>query len=220
MESNTFHHALKILDDVCVGCTHCIQVCPTEALRVKRGKAVLMADRCIDCGECMRACPVNAIIVEQDDFSKILSYNYRVAIVPAVFIGQFPRNIPTREIYSAIHELGFTHVFEAEHGTRVLSEEISRYQEENNEVKPVISSFCPAVVRLIQVKFPTLTENIMLLKAPLDLSAIAYRKKLTDEGIDNSEIGIFYITPCAAKIAAVKKSGRRRYFFYKRCYQH
>lgn len=204
MENYTFHHALKILDEVCTGCTHCIKVCPTEALRVRNGKAVLSADRCVDCGECMRACPINAIIVEQDDFCKIFNFKYKVAIVPSVFIGQFPRNIPTREIYSALHELGFTHVFESEHGTRILSEEISNYQKKFEDVKPLISSFCPAVVRLIQVKFPTLVEHIMLLKAPLDLAAIAYRKRLTDEGIDNKELGIFYITPCAAKIAAVK----------------
>lgn len=204
MENNTFHHALKILDEVCNGCTHCMKVCPTEALRVRNGKAVLSADRCVDCGECMRACPINAIIVEQDDFGKIFDYKYRVAIVPSVFIGQFPRNIPTRRIYSAIHELGFTHVYESEHGARILSEEISAYQKKEDHIKPLISSFCPAVVRLIQVKFPTLTENIMLLKAPLDLAALAYRKRLNDEGIDNKEIGVFYITPCAAKIAAVK----------------
>ena len=204
MSYNSFHHALKILEDVCIGCTHCIKVCPTEALRVKQGVAVLSEDRCVDCGECMRSCPVNAIIVEQDDFSRIFDFKYRVAIVPSVFIGQFPRNIPTREIYSALHELGFTHVFEAEHGTRLLSQEIEKYQAEHPRIKPLISSFCPAVVRLVQVKFPSLVENIILLKAPIDIAALAYRKRLNDEGAPDPEIGLFYITPCAAKIAAVK----------------
>ncbi|MFO7657181.1 MAG: [Fe-Fe] hydrogenase large subunit C-terminal domain-containing protein [Bacteroidales bacterium] len=203
-EKHTFHHALKIVEEACIGCIHCMQVCPTEALRVRNGKAVLMPERCVDCGKCMKACPVNAIIVEQDDFHNIFQYNYRVAIVPSVFIGQFPRNIPTREIYSGILETGFTHVFEAEHGARLLGEKIPGYQKEHATLKPVISSFCPAIVRLIQVKFPTLVENIMLLKAPLDLAAIAYRNKLIESGLPEKEIGVFYITPCAAKIAAVK----------------
>jgi hypothetical protein len=44
----------------------------------------------------------------------------------------------------------------------------------------------------------------MLLKAPLDLAAISYKKELISRGYAEDEIGIFYITPCAAKIAAVK----------------
>jgi Na+-translocating ferredoxin:NAD+ oxidoreductase RNF subunit RnfB len=199
-----FHHALKIQEDVCTGCTHCMKVCPTEALRVKSGKAKLISEKCVDCGECMRVCPVNAIVIEEDDFSKIFSYKYRVALVPSVFIGQYPRNIATRKIYSGKHEAGFTHVYEAEHGSGLLIDLINRYLNSKPELRPVISSFCPAIVRLIQVRFPSLVENIMPLKAPLDLAAISFRKKLTDEGITGEDIGIFYVTPCAAKIAAVK----------------
>jgi len=204
MESTPFHHALTILKDTCIGCTHCMQVCPTEALRVTEGKAQLFADRCIDCGECMRVCPVNAIIVEQDDFSKIFDYKYRIALVPSVFIGQFPRDISTRNIYSAILEQGFTHVYEAEHGASILHSTINNYIQDNTEKWPVISTFCPAVVRLIQVRFPSLIEHLMEIKPPLDLAALSFKKTLTDKGIDSNDIGIFYITPCAAKIAAVK----------------
>jgi Na+-translocating ferredoxin:NAD+ oxidoreductase RNF subunit RnfB len=199
-----FHHALKIQEDVCMGCTHCIMACPTEALRVKKGKAYLVAERCVDCGECMRVCPVSAIINEEDDFSRIFDCDYRVALVPSVFIGQFPRNIATRKIYSCMLEEGFTHVYEAEHGSGILIELINRRLAEIPDIRPVISSFCPAIVRLIQVRFPALTANILPLKAPLDLAAISFRRKLTDQGIPDNNIGIYYVTPCAAKIAAVK----------------
>src|SRR5512145_2769751 len=130
----TFHHALKIHEDVCIGCSHCIKSCPTEALRVKAGKARLIAERCVDCGECMRVCPVNAIFIEDDDFSRIFNFEHRVAIVPSVFIGQFPRNIATRKIYSGVLEEGFTHVFEVEHGSSILIEMINNYLEANKEI--------------------------------------------------------------------------------------
>ena len=204
MSDTSFHHALKILDEVCIGCTHCTQVCPTEALRVRNGKAVLTEDRCIDCGECMNACPVNAIIIEQDDLNDIFKYKVRVALVSSVFIGQFPRHYQTRKIYSGLLEQGFTHVHESEHGAGILTEEINKYVKDKPDVKPVISSFCPAVVRLIQVRFPSLVENIMLLKTPLDLAALSFRKELIERGYKDEEIGVFYITPCAAKIAAIK----------------
>lgn len=204
MSEQAFHHALKILDEVCIGCTHCTQVCPTEALRVRDGKAQLTDSRCIDCSECMNACPVNAIIIEQDDLSDIFKYKARVALVSSVFIGQFPRHYQTRKIYSGLLEQGFTHVHESEHGAGLLIEEINKYVEKNEETRPIISSFCPAIVRLIQIRFPSLVENIMLLKTPLDLTAMAYRKELIERGFKDEEIGIFYVTPCAAKIAAVK----------------
>jgi Na+-translocating ferredoxin:NAD+ oxidoreductase RNF subunit RnfB len=181
-----------------------MQACPTEALRVKNGKVRLIPERCVDCGECVRVCPVNAIHVEEDDFSKIFAYPQRVAVVPSVFMGQFARNIATRKIYSGMLEEGFTHVYEAEHGAGILIDLINEYLSEHPGKRPVISSFCPAIVRLIQVRFPALVGNIMPFKAPLDLAAISFRKKLTDLGIANEDIGVFYITPCAAKIAAVK----------------
>ena len=199
-----FHHALKIREDVCIGCTHCMKVCPTEAIRIKKGKAILSANRCIDCGECFRACPVLAIIIEQDDFDKIFNYTVRVALVPSVFIGQFPKTISTEQIYSELMGLGFTHIYEVEHAAEILASQINPYMEQHEDAKPVISSFCPAIVRLIQVKFPALVENIMQFKAPLDIAALYNKKNFLEAGYKEEEIGIFYITPCAAKIAAVK----------------
>jgi Na+-translocating ferredoxin:NAD+ oxidoreductase RNF subunit RnfB len=200
----SFHHALKIDEQVCMGCSHCIMACPTEALRVRDGKARLIRERCVDCGECMQACPVNAISVEEDDFNRIFDFPYRVALVPSVVIGQFARNIATRKIYSGILEEGFTHVYEAEHGSGILIELINKYLDECPGIRPVISSFCPAIVRLIQVRFPALVDHILPYKAPLDLAAISFRQKLAEQGIPEEQAGIFYITPCAAKIAAVK----------------
>lgn len=204
MENGAFYHALRIREDMCIGCTHCMKVCPTEAIRVKHGKAVLFENRCVDCGECFRVCPVCAIIIEQDDFDKIFNYKARVALVPAVFIGQFPEEITTEEIYSELLELGFTHVYEVEHGVEILLEEQDTYIRENEGSKPIISPFCPAIVRLIQVKFPAFIENIMLLKPPVDIAAIYNRKKLADEGYSPEETGIFYVSPCAAKIVALR----------------
>ena len=204
--ASTFHHALRILEEVCIGCTHCMKACPTEALRVADGKAVLMPDRCVDCGKCMQVCPVHAIFIEPDDFDSILKYKARVALVPSVLIGQFPRHHAARKIYSGILEQGFTHVYEAEHGSSILIEQINRYVEENQDIRPVISSFCPAIVRLIQVRFPNLVENIVLLKAPLDLAAISFKQELLERGYAEDEIGIFYVTPCAAKIVITSYS--------------
>jgi hypothetical protein len=181
-----------------------MNVCPTEAIRVRNGKAILYANRCVDCGECFKACPVSAIFIDQDDFKRIQSYKYRIALVPAVFFGQFPEEITQNQIYTAILANGFTHIYEAETSVDLLLNEVKAYAKAHPVIKPLISSYCPAIIRLVQVKFPALTENIMLLKPPLDITALYCRKELTDQGINPADIGVFYITPCAAKIAAIK----------------
>ncbi len=204
MQENSFHHALKIQKDVCVGCSRCMNVCPTEAIRIRNGKAELFEHKCVDCGECFKACPVNAIIIEQDDFKKIFEYKNRVALLPSVLFGQFPDETKSNDVYKALFELGFTDVFEVEHCADLINTEINNLIDDKNIEKPLLSSFCPAIIRLIQVKFPSLVNNIVHLRSPLDMAALYYKDKLIKEGVDKDAIGIFYVTPCAAKIAAIK----------------
>ncbi|WP_462319765.1 [Fe-Fe] hydrogenase large subunit C-terminal domain-containing protein [Marinilabilia sp.] len=203
MPNTAFYHALKVDEKTCYGCTHCMNVCPTGAIRIRNGVASIRADWCVDCGECMRACPVDAIYVEQDDFDRIFNYKCRVALVPAVLIGQFPAKVTEAEIFSVMRELGFTHVFQTEHTAGIIRKAMVENAREAEE-KPVISSFCPAIVRLVQIKFPSLLDQVLNVKPPIDASAVYFRKRLEDEGIPSEDIGIFYVTPCAAKIAAVK----------------
>ncbi|BDX36789.1 Fe-S cluster protein [Tenuifilaceae bacterium CYCD] len=181
-----------------------MRACPTEALRVTGGKAHLHSNRCIDCGECYRVCPTGAIIVEQDDFQNIFSYRHRIVMVPSVLFGQYPEDVNPAMVIQALLNIGFSEVIEVEDSVEYLIPQINDYIVKNQTKKPIISSFCPAIVRLVQVKFPWLVGNIMLLRPPLDLTTSYLRKKYSESGIPESEIGIFYVTPCAAKIAAVK----------------
>ncbi|MFW6224323.1 MAG: [Fe-Fe] hydrogenase large subunit C-terminal domain-containing protein, partial [Bacteroidota bacterium] len=178
--------------------------CPTQAIRIRKGKAELKDNFCVDCGKCYRACPVGAIIVEQDDFNQIFRYNQRVALIPSILLAQFPEEVSLTQVSSVLMELGFTHIYEVEHGVEVLKNVMNKHIGENNHPRPLISTFCPAIVRLIQVRFPTLTDNLILLKPALDIAAAYYSKMLQEQGCNPDETGIFYITPCAAKIAAVK----------------
>jgi len=204
MEKQFFHHALKIVDEACIGCSLCMRVCPTEALRIHDGKAHLIEDRCVDCGECFRNCPVHAIIIEQDDINHIFDYKHRIALVPSVIHGQFEHEVSMTEISDILKSMGFTWVYEVEHGAGVLKPAMEKLMSEPGTPKPLISTYCPAVVRLIQVKFPSLIKNFAYIKAPLEMAAYYCRKVLRDMGAHNTEIGVFYVTPCAAKIAAVK----------------
>ena len=200
-----FHHALQFKYDLCIGCAHCTGVCPTGANHVEDGHPHLNPNRCVDCGRCYQACPVNAIYIEQDDFNTVYDYKYPVLLLPSIFTAQFEEKIKERTILSAIYHLGFKHVFEVEKSVDFIKEEMKKTVHENNGYKPIISTFCPAVVRLIQVRFPVLVPNLYLVKPPLDLTALYIQKLLTEEdNVPAEDIGIFYVAPCAAKIAAIK----------------
>ncbi|QKG80519.1 [Fe-Fe] hydrogenase large subunit C-terminal domain-containing protein [Tenuifilum thalassicum] len=202
--SSEFYHALNIQTDLCIGCSHCMRACPTEALRVRNGKAELINNRCIDCGECYRVCPTHAISIEQDDFSQIFNYKVRIALIPSVLYGQFSSSFSQNDVHRALITIGFTDVWPVEDSVDYLVTKINEYTK-NASHKPVISSFCPAIVRLIQVKFPSLVDNIALIRPPIDLTASYVKSKYIEEGNHNSDIGIFYVTPCAAKIVAVRR---------------
>ena len=181
-----------------------MKTCPTEALRLRNGKAVLSPDRCIDCGNCFKVCPTKSIYIKQDDFDDIFNYACRVALVPSIFMGQFPNDVTVSRIYQILKEIGFTYIMETEATVPIYTEAKNNYAAEHPDIRPLISTYCPAIVRLIQVKFPGLTENLLPIKAPIDLTAMFIRRKLQQNDWNPEDIGIFYITPCAAKIAAVK----------------
>ena len=202
MEQKNSCHALEISTDICVGCSHCMRVCPTEALRVVGGKALVFSDWCVDCGECFRVCPSRAIRIADDDINQIFKYKYRILLIPAVFFGQFATKISIKEINDFLCEMGFTEVCAVEQSADLLKSELNHYVA--THPKPVISSFCPAVIRMIQVRFPVLVDHIMQLIPPLEVTALYYKRSFEAKGIPSQELGIFYVTPCSAKIAAIK----------------
>jgi iron only hydrogenase large subunit-like protein len=193
------YHAIHINKDKCIACSHCVKVCPTEALHIWEGKSNLNPEKCIDCDECYRVCPVGAIEVEDDGLQQIEKYKHRAALIPSVFMGQFDRNIKATDVFKAVQKLGFQYVYEVEEAGQVLEKEFTQHI---NQIpnKPLISTFCPAVVRLIQLKFPDIVENFIPTKTPVDVTAISVRKKLSDI----EDLGIFYFTPCSAKITSLK----------------
>ena len=60
MSNGKFENSVRLDRDACKGCTNCIKRCPTGAIRVRDGKAVITKEYCIDCGQCIRVCPHHA----------------------------------------------------------------------------------------------------------------------------------------------------------------
>lgn len=188
----------------CRGCTTCVKSCPTEAIRVRRGKATILPDRCIDCGTCIRVCPHHAVKAETDKPDKLEQFEYCVALPSPTLYGQFQNLDDIDVVLNGLLKIGFDSVYEVAKAAEYLSD-IARQKITANEVKvtPRISSACPTVLRLICTRFPKLIPNIMPSIAPMELAAVLARKEAEEKtGLPAEKIGIFSIVPCPAQATA------------------
>ena len=206
MHSEEFFHSVRLDAEKCKGCTNCIKRCPTGAIRVRQGKAYIISERCIDCGECIRICPHHAKYAEKYSFNEILDYKYRIALPAPTLYGQFNNLDDVDYVLNGLLRLGFDDVFEVSVGAELVSEATRLYMKRDDIVRPVISSACPAIVRLIRVRFPNLIPNVLEFNAPMEEAARLARVRAKEKtGLSDEEIGVFFISPCTAKITAIKQ---------------
>lgn len=205
-ETRSYYHSVLLAADRCIGCTHCVRECPTEAIRVHYGKARINPLRCVDCGECIRVCPTDAKYALTDTLDELKRFRYNVAIPGSAFLGQFKTSIPLETVFSGLLHLGFDEVYEGALGGEIVTLALREYLKDENRVKPTISSLCPAVVRLVQVRFPSLVGHIVPIEAPMDAAArVVKTSRSRHLGVAPEEIGTFFVTPCPAKVTAVKQ---------------
>jgi iron only hydrogenase large subunit-like protein len=204
MVKHTAFHSIKVDETKCIGCVACMKVCPTKAIRVREGKARINFERCIDCGGCLRVCPYRAVLPITTSPSDLNRFKYKIALPSPVIYTQFGEQVMPNEILYAIKEIGFDHVYDEALVCEMISVAIEEYLDENKSPRPIISSTCPVVVRLIQRLFPSLCKNILPLEPPREIAAKNLRNEIAGEkNLTPEEIGIIDITPCSAKMVSI-----------------
>ncbi len=199
-----YFHAVALDRDLCQGCINCIKRCPTEAIRVRDGKAHILKERCVDCGECIRVCPHHAKKAVSDKLDILDKFQYKIALPPPSLYGQFNNMEDQDIILNALLKLGFDEVFEVGRAAELISDATRRIIQKNAGKRPLISSACPAVTRLIRVRFPHLIDNILPIISPMELAArMAKDEAVKKTGLPREKIGCFFLTPCPAKVTAI-----------------
>jgi iron only hydrogenase large subunit-like protein len=202
-----YFHSVTLDYEKCLGCTNCIKRCPVEAIRVHEGKAKIMQERCIDCGECIRACPNHAKIAVTDTLDRLPYFKYKIALPAPSFFGQFNEEAKVEDILEAFLHVGFDDVFEVALAAEIVTHIVHKYLDRaKNQKKPLFSSACPAVLRLMQIKFPDLLDQVLPIMTPMEVAACrAKDEAVRKTGLSREEIGAFFISPCPAKVTEMKR---------------
>lgn len=198
-------HSVRLDSDLCMGCTNCVKRCPTEAIRVRDKKAVIISERCIDCGECIRVCPHHAKKAVVDPFSILDSFEYTIALPAPTLYGQFSKLKDRNVLLTALKHIGFDDVFEVSIAAEAVSAKTRELLKDKSIPRPIISTACPTVLRIIRVRFPALLPHVLEYHAPMELAARwAKRRAVKQTGLPEEKIGCIFISPCPAKATSMK----------------
>ena len=107
-----FYHSVGLNRERCIGCLNCLKRCPTEAIRIKDRKALIIPDHCVDCGECVRQCPHDARPCVTDSMAQLTHYDYNVALPSPSLYGQYNNLKDINILLTAFTLIGFDDVFE------------------------------------------------------------------------------------------------------------
>jgi len=200
------YHSVRLDEELCKGCTACLKHCPTEAIRIRDGKAAIDAKLCVGCGECIRVCPHHAKIAEYDKLEVLSQYEHTVALPAPSLYTQFSTLEDTSIVLNALLQMGFNDVYEVSSAAELVSDATRKFLLEHDDGDPWISSACPSVVRLITKRFPNLVERLIPIMPPVEVAARAALKAAQEKtGLSRDKIGIVFISPCPAKVTYMKR---------------
>lgn len=200
----TYYHSIFIEPSKCHGEMSCLRSCPVQAIRVRNGKAKLLDDRCIDCGECLNICNNDAIIPVTNSFNEFSKYKYTIAVPSIALYTQFGRNVHPKTILNALKNIGFDEVADITNACVSVVKALNNYIKNHHGKKPLLSSFCPTCIKLIQIQYPDLISHLIPIISPTELTAREIKKEVSKRyNLKKEEIAVVYITPCPSKMTLI-----------------
>jgi serine/threonine-protein kinase RsbT len=155
--------------DRCRACRACLTACPTAALRLHGDSPRLLAPRCIGCTECATACPDRVFVIGGEDV-RPLADTGSVLVVPRAFLASFAA--APAVVLSALSALGFAEIRITEEWEAALRREALDFAGRGGG--PFIAPSCPAVVALVEARFPGLIDRLAPFAPPVAAAATGF----------------------------------------------
>ena len=214
-----YKHSVSLEEEKCKGCTTCIRRCPTQAIRVRDGKAIINPNLCIDCGECIRHCPYKAKKASFDSLDALNHEKFLIALPAPSLFGQFANLDEADYLLQGLKDLGFDDVYEVAKAAEIVTEYTRRYiRQADEKMRPFISTACPVVVRLVSMRFPSLRSKLLPITPPIEVAGKLAKERALRQHPELSEddIRTVFISPCPAKVSWVKNTpaDKERYIDY------
>jgi Na+-translocating ferredoxin:NAD+ oxidoreductase RNF subunit RnfB len=201
---NELTHGFRINTDKCDGCMACMRACPTRAIRVKQGQAKVIQELCIDCGSCLGACSTGAISATTITFAELDNFKFKVAVVSPALFAQFAMKDTPAQVGQALLSLGFDAVWKYAVDIELIDRAIRDYVQKWPGPFPLISNSCPVVVRLVQVAYPAMVDQLIRLEAPREIAGRELKRHYSRElDLNPEDIAAVYIAPCQAKTISI-----------------
>ena len=204
-----YKHSVSLDASKCKGCTTCLRRCPTQAIRIRDGKACINSSLCIDCGECIRHCPYKAKRANFDEWDSLDRSKYLIALPAPSLLGQFANLDDSDYLLQGLKNLGFNDVFEVAKAAELVTDYTRTYMQRMGiSHAPFISTACPVVVRLISLRFPSLRSKMVPISPPIEVAGKLAKERALKEHpeLKPDDVKTVFISPCPAKVSWVKNT--------------
>lgn len=178
------------VDNRCKSCYSCIRNCPVKAIRVSDGQARIIAELCINCGICLSHCSQGAKQVQSfvPQAQEVLAAGGTVAVLdPCWPVAVYP--VREEVFFNLLKQMGFGEVLPLAGLAALLQPAYDFFME--THAGPVISSYCPVVVNLVEKYFASLIPNLIPAPPLITTGTLLARELYPGRKV-------VFLTPCLA----------------------
>jgi anti-sigma regulatory factor (Ser/Thr protein kinase)/NAD-dependent dihydropyrimidine dehydrogenase PreA subunit len=195
---------LSLDHERCRACLRCIFACPTAALRVHGSRPAVLPELCVGCTACAAECADEVFGIDSADRGAALRGSGAalppvppdaVLVLPRGFLAGFPVDGSPPRVLAALQEAGFQDVRLVEEWEQALRREARARADSGSGPLPLIPPFCPAVVALVESRFPSLIPHLGPGLSPLEAAGEEFPLR-----------PVFLVAACGAQYSAAGRT--------------
>jgi anti-sigma regulatory factor (Ser/Thr protein kinase)/Pyruvate/2-oxoacid:ferredoxin oxidoreductase delta subunit len=175
----------------CRKCLRCIFACPTGALRVHAQGPQVIPSLCVGCAACIGECSSRVYGIGHADAFRVPAPE-SVLVVPQGFLSALPVGGPDR-VLAGLASFGFAEVRVLEEWMGAMRAEARGAARAGCAPLPLIPPVCPAVVSLIESRFPSLIPHLGQWLSPIEAAGEEFPLR-----------HVYLLAACPAQYAAAR----------------